>query len=70
MESLDFTLTVTSFYENQDDERRYELNDLVKWFAENALYNGLHIEEATAEENTDQSNGFAFKRYYTKIIKT
>ncbi|GIO83247.1 hypothetical protein J25TS5_01790 [Paenibacillus faecis] len=66
-----FTLTVTSFYENQDDEGRYELNDLVKWFAENALYNGLHIEEGTAEEDIDdESSGIMFKRYYTKIIKT
>ncbi|TYA13511.1 hypothetical protein FRY98_12740 [Paenibacillus faecis] len=65
-----FTLTVTSFYENQDDEGRYELNDLVKWFAENALYNGLHIEEGAAEEVTDESSGNMFKRYYSKIIKT
>lgn len=65
-----FTLTVTSFYENQDDEGRYELSDLVKWFSENALYNGLQIEEGTTEEDSDESSKFIFRKHYTKIIKT
>ncbi|MGZ7444299.1 hypothetical protein [Paenibacillus sp. TH7-28] len=65
-----FTLTVTSFYENQDDEERYELNDLVKWFAENALYNGLQIKEGITEEDTDESSEVIFKRYFSKVIET
>ncbi|MCM3697861.1 hypothetical protein [Paenibacillus macerans] len=61
---------MTSFYENQDDEERYELNDLVKWFAENALYNGLQIKEGITEEDTDESSEVIFKRYYSKVIET
>lgn len=65
-----FTLTITSNYENQEDEGRSELDELVKWFHMNALYNGLNIDKEITEVELDGSEELKFKRYYTKIIKT
>ncbi|SDE66838.1 hypothetical protein SAMN04488542_101327 [Fontibacillus panacisegetis] len=64
-----FTLTVFSHFDNNNNEERVELIELVDWFKNNALFNGLEIIEEEVEKVQEQED-YEFKRYYTKIIKT
>ncbi|QOT12786.1 hypothetical protein JNUCC32_12505 [Paenibacillus sp. JNUCC32] len=64
-----FTLTVFSHYNNDNNVDRSELVELVDWFKNNALFNGLEIGEKEIEGEQEQDD-FKFKRYYRKIIKT
>lgn len=64
-----FTLTVFSHFDNENNDDRLELVELVDWFKNNALFNGLEISEEEIGGEQEQED-FKFKRYYTKIIIT
>ncbi|MBE9916442.1 hypothetical protein G8C92_20705 [Paenibacillus donghaensis] len=64
-----FTLTVFSYFDNDINEEKMELIELVDWFKNNALFNGLRIGEEVVERDHDRGE-FEFKKYYTKIIRT
>jgi hypothetical protein len=64
-----FTLTVMSYYSENNYEVSLELGTLVHWFNENALFNGLEIREDCTEVESNEEE-LIFMKHYIKIIET
>lgn len=59
-----FTLTVFSHFDNDINEEKMGLIELVDWFKNNALFNGLRIGKEVVE--TDQDRGEVASRILCK----
>ncbi|OWR32315.1 hypothetical protein CDO73_01525 [Saccharibacillus sp. O23] len=69
-----FTVTVVSYYEDEEAKENYSLLELVDWYTEKACFDGLKIiEDGTGEEHEeaeDEDKLPVTAKIYAKMIRT
>lgn len=67
-----FTLTVVSYYKEQEIKKCMNLGELIEWYKKHACFNGLKIEGAIQEERKDEivDDYQDSTRTYVKLIET